>query len=361
MELKYKPNFEETKDAWRHFWAGETWRRPIIVCDVPKDPAIQPALMNSVHRGRYYRHVMGDWKEQLAANDALLENTYYAAESMPYLCPDFGPDQFAAFLGAEFHFSSESRHTNWVEPIVSDWADFEVKLDPENRYWKSIQELAELYAEHAKGRYLVGICDLHSNGDALSALRSPQALCMDFYDQPARVAKAMADVRKLYQPVYDGLYNASGLSEESGGVGWAPLWSDGKFATIQCDFICMVSPEISREYIIPALEEEASFLDHCVLHLDGPGALRHLDDILAIKAIDAIQWVPGDGQPVMWKWSEVLEKCRAAGKGLQMYHCNSEQVKAIHKEMGPKGMMYTVASSSIDEVEELATWLENHM
>lgn len=90
----------------------------------------------------------------------------------------------------------------------------------------------------------------------------------------------------------------------------------------------MVSPEICREYIIPALEEEASFLDHCVLHLDGPDALPHLDDVLAIKGIDVLQWVPGAGQPPVWKWTDVLLKAQKAGKGLQIYDVNLDITEA---------------------------------
>jgi succinate dehydrogenase flavin-adding protein (antitoxin of CptAB toxin-antitoxin module) len=63
------------------------------------------------------------------------------------------------------------------------------------------------------------------------------------------------------------------------------------------------------------LLKKLHFLDHCVYHYDGKGALGHLDDILAIPDIDVIQWVPGDGNPRSIEWMDLLHKIQAAGKG----------------------------------------------
>jgi hypothetical protein len=360
MMFQSKPDFEDVKIAWRHFWAREKWKRPLVVASVPRDPARAVPGVESPGHHAYSRTLTGRWDEQLQRIDRWLENTLYLAEAVPYFSPDFGPDQFAAFLGATMKFSEASPNTNWVDPIVDDWDVFEFKLDPANETWRRIRELVRRMAAHARGRYLVGICDLHSNGDALSALRHGERLCMDFYDAPEKVGRAMREVRKLYPAVYNGLDEASGRNADTGSIGWIPTWSPGKFATIQCDFICMVSPELSRQYIIPALEEEAAFLDHCIYHLDGPGALPHLDDILAVKDIDAIQWVSGAGQKPMWQWLEVLKKCQAAGKALQIHSLNCEEAKAVHRELDPAGVVYCVSANNAAEVDDLTRWLEQH-
>lgn len=360
MNLQYKPGFTEAKVAWRHFWAREKWQRPLVVASVPRDPAHALPWTEGPHHLHYHRKLTGDWAEYLRRIDRWLENHVWLAEAVPYFDFDFGPDQFAAFLGTELKFDPASPTTNWVDPVVEDWRTYEFKLDPANATWYRMRELARQMAEHARGRYLVGTCDLHSNGDTLSALRHGERLCLDFFDQPDQVARAMRAVRRLYQPVYDGLYEAAGGNAATGTVGWIPTWSDGKFASIQCDFICMVSPELSRQYIIPALVEEAAFLDHCIYHLDGPGALPHLDDILAIQDIDAIQWVSGAGQKPMWQWLDVLKKCQHAGKALQIFDLNCEQVKQVHRELDPAGVVYCVYANTAAEVENLTHWLERN-
>lgn len=49
-------------------------------------------------------------------------------------------------------------------------------------------------------------------------------------------------------------------------------------------------------------------------HLDGPGELKHLDDILAIPGLKALQWIPGGQNPPSSTYPEVYEKTVAAGK-----------------------------------------------
>lgn len=358
MELSTKPDFNETRKAWNHYWNGELYlKRPLIVgaCDKPGSTPL-PEKENPFFE-HYYRKLTRDWDNYLRDIDRWLECVEFPCETIPFFAPDFGPDQFAAFCGASIKYDPHSPGTNWVEPIVKDWSDFHLHIDPNNIYWKNILELSRKMAIHSRGRYLVGVCDIHGNADVLSALRSPEKLCLDFYDNPTLVAERMREARRLFPVVYDGLYQAGGMNTDTGSLGWIPFWCEGKFASIQCDFICMVSPEIGRKYIIPALAEEASFLDHCAYHLDGPGALPHLDDILAIKDIDVIQWVSGAGQKPMWEWLDVLKKCQAARKGLQIYGIPIEQIKALHKELDPTGIVYCVWGYSRDEILGLADWL----
>lgn len=359
MKLTTKPDLERVRQMWNHYWAGDVLKRPPVVASVVKDGK------NSVdvYARRYYNACHKKYDDQLALLDEWLENTLFLAEAIPFFAPDHGPDQFAAIIGGtELKFSKDSMVTNWFEPVVEDWPTFlpKITLEPNNPTWKSLLEYSGILKKHAQGKYLVGICDFHSNADALSALRGPERFCLDFYDYPDLIEDAMRRTRKLYQPVYDGLYAAGGINKTTGSIGWEAFWCEGRFATIQCDFICMVSPEIADKYIIPALEEEASFLDHCVYHFDGTRALPHLDSILAIKRIDVIQWVPGEGQPPMHEWLDVLKKCQEAGKGLVLYGVSLEQIKKISKELHPEGLVYRPTVKTEKEVNEITAWLEKN-
>lgn len=163
----------------------------------------------------------------------------------------------------------------------------------------------------------------------------------------------------MYPAVYNAIYDAGGM-KETGTTCWIPFWHSGKYATIQCDFICMVSPDIANEYIIPALEEEANFLDHSIYHLDGPQALPHLDSILSIKKLDAVQWVAGDGQPPQHEWMDVLKKVQKAGKGLQLWG-PVDVIKRYHKELDHTGVVYFPHGvKDRKEAEDLLLWLERN-
>ena len=172
------------------------------------------------------------------------------------------------------------------------------------------------------------------------------------------MARALSEVRALYKPIYEALFEAGNMGRR-GSIGWAPFYCEGRFATIQCDYICLIGPKQARRFALPAIDEEASYLDHCVYHLDGPGALVHLDDLLAIRGIDVIQWVPGDGKPPMIKWLDLLKRIQAAGKGLQI-PASPEEVKLFHRELKPEGVLYCVNCSSVEEADGLIDWLERN-
>ncbi|HET6485987.1 MAG TPA: hypothetical protein VFH83_06185 [Spirochaetia bacterium] len=357
MQLQYKPDFEQVKTLWNAYWEGEIVRRPLVVAAVPR-----PGRPRGNLGDRYFHTVHRNDEHLMKQIDLILESTEFLAEAIPHFGPDLGPDQFAAFLGSDFAFSPDSPETNWVRQIVDDWdAVLPLRLQPDNPHWNKLLEVSRLLARHSQGRYLISVADLHGNMDALLALRGSERLCMDFYDHPLEVERAIQDVRKLYQPIYNALFEAGAMGGDRGSVGWAPFWCAGRFATIQCDFLALLSPELSRKYVIPALREEAAFLDRCVYHLDGPGCLPHLDDLLAIEDIDVIQWVPGAGKPLMHEWMDVLKKCQAAGKGLQLYDIHDlATVKRIARELKPEGLLYIVDGCDRDEALRIIDWLEKN-
>ncbi len=282
--------------------------------------------------------------------------TYFGAEAIPYFDISFGPDQLAAFLGAKLKRQGDS---SWADPFVEDWKSLpELRIAEENPVWKRMIEFYRHGAQFSDTKFLLGVLDLHSNMDWLRAIRGTDRLCLDLLDSPDEIERRMKEVRRLFPAVYETMYRA-GKMKGRGTIGWIPLYCEDRFAAIACDFICMVSPEIARRLIIPALEEEASYLDHCIYHLDGPEALVHLDDLLAIPRIDAIEWTPTqDGSHI--EWMELFKRILRAGKSIIIYPQSGEQLKAFHRELGPKGIVYQLTASSEREVEGLITWLRSH-
>lgn len=354
MTFLTNPRFEHARSMWDRFWADEPLPRPLVVASVVDHVKRQD---RNIWYG-YQQAMEGRYGEALDHIDNALACTEYFGEAVPFFSPDHGPDQFAAFLGADFH---SARDTTWASPVVADWEKFlPFALKEDNPIWKSYLAFSRALAGHSQGRYVVGMADLHSNIDTLAALRGPQQLCMDLYECPELIERATVQARALFPVIYNRIFTAGGM-ENSGSVGWIPFWCQGKYASIQADFICMVSPDMARRFIIPALEEEATFLDHCIYHLDGPGALAHLDDLLSITCLDAIQWIPGAGQPPQWEWIEILQKCQKAGKKLQLLDVPSlEVVKLLHKNLEPKGLVYCLSGMGREDILRVIEWIEKN-
>ena len=102
-------------------------------------------------------------------------------------------------------------------------------------------------------------------------------------------------------------------------------------------------------------------MDNAAYHYDGKEALVHLDDILAIKGIDAIQWVPSDGQPRSVEWMDLLRRIQAAGKGLWIYDWTADEIKTRFKELKPEGLVFYVGVESEGEGHELIEYVRKHM
>jgi len=351
MKLEYKPDLDRTQTYWKAFWNREIIDRPCVFVTAPRYEGrerVSVPYMAGYEDG-------GTYRDALAMFDEWAALTYFGGEAIPSMDISFGPDQFSGFLGAELAMA-EDRRTSWAVPFVAEWKTVKLELDTsENSLWNEMLECLRVAARYSEGKFLINMLDIHSNLDCLGAIRGAEKLCLDIVDRPDEIERMMEQVRPLYVPVYEGVYEP-GEMERRGTIGWAPFYCEGRFATIQCDYICLISPEQSRRFVIPALEEEASYLDHCVYHLDGPGALPHLDDILAIPGIDVIQWVTGAGNPPIIEWIELLKKIQRAGRGLEI-NASPEEVKVFHRELCPEGVLYRVRASSVREAESLLLWL----
>lgn len=355
----YKPDFERAKDFWRKFWKQEYAGRPLVCVKAPKR-GMEQAKFSWTPADSYRACMNGTIDKSLNEFEKYLQSTYFGGEAIPSLDVQLGPDQYAGFLGAKIK-TRDDFYTTWAHPIVDDWADFEVKIDKsQNSYMDILCKNMRAAAEFGKEKFIVNMPDLHSNMDALSALRGPQDLCFDIMDTPEEVHRILNDVRGTYTEIFDILFQAGNMAQ-TGSTSWAPLYCDsGKFAVVQCDFSCMLSPNQAREFVIPAIEEEANFLDYSMYHYDGKEALGHLDDVLAIDKINCVQWVPGDGQPRSIEWMDLLKKIQKASKSLWIFDWTADEIKKHYRELDPSKVVFSLDVASQDEAEDLLEFLEKN-
>ena len=353
MDLLYKPDFERARDYWRAFWNHSILDRPPVVMTAPKDPA------HPIKRPSILTRAGGDYAATLARFEHWAENTYFAGEAVPSVDCWFGPDQMAGFMGAALSYA-EDDETSWTTPFVTDWTKVQLHLDETpGTPWPELLKFVRRAAAQGEGKYLVSTLDMHTNMDAIRGIRGTQEMCFDVIDHAAEMDEAMRQVRALYGPVYDGVF-AAGRMGARGTTSWLPAYCEQRFAAVECDVICLFSVKHSRRYVIPALAEETAYLDHCIYHFDGPQALRHMDDILALPNIDVIQWVPGDGQPRTVEWMDLLHKIQAAGKGLYLYDWTIEDIHQHYHELKPEGVLFYYTAESPQEADDLLAWLAAH-
>ena len=114
----------------------------------------------------------------------------------------------------------------------------------------------------------------------------------------------------------------------------------------------MISRRMFDDVFLPGIVQECRFAQASIYHLDGPGALRHLDSLLSIPELNAIQWVYGAGNGPMTKWLDLLKEIQGYGIGLHL-GCEPNEVETILTELSSKGLYIRSWAKDIEEGEEL--------
>ncbi|MDR0720635.1 MAG: substrate-binding domain-containing protein [Treponema sp.] len=99
-------------------------------------------------------------------------------------------------------------------------------------------------------------------------------------------------------------------------------------------------------------------MDHNIFHMDGKGVAKHLDEIIKLPKLNAIQWVQGLGedQPIM-QWVPLVKKIQAAGKGV-VVDLMLNELDAFMSSVSPKGIYLCIETDNLEEEQEVLKKLE---
>jgi len=354
--FQFKPDYAEAKARIDAFWQREIIDRPIVQFHVAKSREEQVELPVSRHATTAERWMDAQFQAELAL--ARLSNAEYLGETLPIAYPNLGPEIFSSFYGCPINFGDYG--TSWTEPIIEDWSQAEpIALDENSPYLLKLEEMTDAYLAVAEDKFIVGMTDWHPGGDWLAGLRDPQNLAMDMIMYPEEVKAALEIAEKDYFRLYDRYY--AKLREAGHPItSWLTLISDGKYYIPSNDFSAMVSPAMYDEFFLPGIRRECQFLDASIYHLDGPGALRHLDSILSIPELNAVQWVFGAGNEGYHRWVDVYHRIQSAGKGAQVI-CAYDEIPQVLETLQPEGLFLSVSGvpdreAGLDLLKRLEQW-----
>jgi len=328
-----KPDYEISKKRYDAFWE----------CDVADRVPVSGIVFEVDNPKPVPKKDYKSWEEKWLDIDfrvqetvTVLHNHVYYADSLPIAWPNMGPEIFSAWCGCPYNFGET---TTWSEPCIENWErDYDkAVLNMEHPLFKLLEEFTYKLLEAGKGQFIVGLTDFHPGGDHLAALRDPANLAIDLIDNPEWVKRKLRDSYREYFKVYEHFYNIL-KAYDMPTTSWIPIVADGTYYIPSSDFSCMISTEMFEEFFLDGIIEECRFLDRTIYHLDGPGALRHLDAILSIKELDAVQWVPGAGNEGLEKWIPVYQKIQSAGKAIVVYDVNLSNLDLLFENLRPEGL-----------------------
>ncbi len=347
----WKENWEETREHFLGWWRQDD----LILCGTalpratPREPVDDPGEAPDVT----HFYTQPTWKARW--NHHALAHQTFPADVLPVANTDIGPGSLALYLGGEARLSWD---TVWYDPLI-DPDDPQghppLRFDPESRWWRIQEATLRACAELAGDRYAVGCPDIIENIDIVAALRDPQALLVDMIERPDWVLQKVEEVNQAFFEAYDRVYEIIKLADGSSVFGAFRLWGPGKVAKVQCDTSAMFSPQMFERFVVPALTAQCAWLDASMFHLDGHQCIPHLDLLLAIEELDAIEWtpdpqVPTGGSP---EWYPMYRKILEAGKSVQAIQVRPEEVLPLLDAVGGKGMYIMTTFTDEAQAEAL--------
>ncbi len=381
----YKLDWDKTKEKFRNYWDHKNTGRPLM-CVIARRPEVEQfsdgtpvegGYLDQICQGKYYNMPEElKWKdmEDKYQNAQRIVDRYryfcethaFLGESFPNLNIDFGPGSLAAYLGSDIGFKED---TVWFKKCLDSWDGVpKLQFDPENKWFKKHLQLAKDCRELAGKDFYVDMPDLMENIDVLASLRGAQDVLMDLLDEPEKVGERIKEVTDCYYDYYNRFYNV--IKDEEGGNAYTvfQIWGPGRTVKLQCDFSAMMAPDDFRTYIQPSLKAQSEKADHVLYHLDGPAAIKHMDALMEIDGIDALQWTSGDAGPdgTLPDWDVIYDKAIAAGKSIWVKVYSGEfedwirNVDRIVKKYGSHSLFLLFPEMSMEQAVYLLDYAEKN-
>lgn len=381
----YKLNWEETKEKFTNYWQHKNTGRPLM-CVIARRPEVEQfsdgtpvegGYLDQICQGKYYNMPKElYWKdmedkyqnaERIVARYRYFCDTHaFLGESFPNLNIDFGPGSTAAYLGSDIGFKED---TVWFKKCLDGWDGVpKLTFDPENKWFKKHLQLAKDCRALAKDDFYVDMPDLMENIDVLASLRGAQDTLFNLLDEPEKVGQRIQEVTDVYYDYYDRFYDV--IKDKDGGNAYTvfQIWGPGRTVKLQCDFSAMMAPEDFRKYIQPSLRTQSENVDHVLYHLDGPAAIKHMDALMEIEGIDALQWTSGDAGPdgTLPDWDVIYDKAIAAGKSIWVKVYSGEfedwirNVDRIVKKYGSHSLFLLFPEMSMEQAVYLLDYADKN-
>lgn len=324
-------DWENLEKNWTAWWDDEL-NRPITIIET-----MNPLFMAGPAT------LTREFLLEKPVNDVLdyfepfLSQGNYFHDAFPKYWPNFGPGIAAGFLGGQV-FSKPEQHTVWFEGYENEYPDIKdlhFSYRENNIWWNRVKDLTYGAVLRWGNDLSVSHTDLGGNLDIQASFRTSQQLLYDIVDDPEEVERMTKEITTAWVRYYKELYD---IIEPvgRGSSNWAALWSPKKTCMHQCDFCYMISPAMFERFVLPDLNDCFKGLEHAAYHLDGKGQIPHVDMLLDLDNLAAIQWIPGGGQPPSEEWLPLLKKLRDGGKRVQIY-VTPDGARKIAREIGVRG------------------------
>jgi len=329
----------------RNWWEFGDQEHPCILASVRRPDASPAPDTDDVTR--FWTDVDYIVERKMAEIDA----QEYLGVAVPYHYVDQGSSAMAGVLGCRMTFVDKT--TVWADPVLnSGEAVADVALDRNSVIYRRIQEITARSAALAHDHHFVAPFALEGMSDLMAALYGIENFLIDLIDKPEVVKRGMTRLKELWLQSFSEIQTMIRGSGNSGGIGWVGIWAPGSTFPLQEDVAYNLSPDMFRSFCLPHLHDQIAAMEYPFFHLDGVGMIPHLDMLLDIPKLKAIQWGPGAGKERLGQWYGLIRRILSAGKSVQVF-AQSEEVDSLVQNVGARGLLVILTDTERDHVLSL--------
>ena len=342
----WKENWEESKQNYLKWWNREglvisMWEH-LQKDGAPYANTVKPNEPNDLYQFWFDPEWRADNIHYQLSRSSL------KADILPVANTHLGPGSLSGILGAELDGGED---TIWIKHR-DDFGD-DIIFDENNKWYKLHLDLVKACKKRAQGNYFVGMPDLIEGMDTLAGMRGPEGVLMDMMMRPELLELQLQKVNDIWFDVFDRIYD---IINENGEMAFCyfSIWGPGKVAKLQSDISVMISEDDYRRFVQPFIREQCQKIDYTLYHLDGLDAIRHLDAILEIEELNAIQWTPGYGEPQGGdpKWYDLYKKILTAGKSVMPCWVELDELEPLLDNIGNQGLNILMHFKTEKDIEQ---------
>lgn len=356
--MRFKEDIDIVRKRLYAFWDREMIDRVLISVTAPKEKGKNISMFHNSQdltgKSEELRKYWEDPETIYRNNMERLENTFLGGETLPIIFQNYGTSGHCNYYGAVPAYGND---TIWFDPVWEDLSEAEGSYT-EIRL-KQHLEITRCLTEHAKDSYFIGMPDSSGTLDALGHLYGTENVLMDMFSQPEEVKKAVRILNEGWIKTNEMFY---GITEQLNGGGahaWMHLLAPGRLAHMQCDMSVMFSKEMYGEFVVDELEQQMEWLEYPVYHFDGVEQEQHLDYILGLEKLKAIQWTHVAGQPPASHYLHILKRMQEAGKALIIMAPPSD-VPILLEHLSGKGLYIHTETEEMESAKEIIKYVEKH-
>lgn len=357
MPGAWKHNLADTCRHFEQWWRGEglvvgAWGTGLPREGPPHDTVVEPAPPEDLAA----RHTDAEF---IARNTRYkMARRCWPADILPAAWPHVGTLPLCTYLGATPEYAPGNV---WYRACLLDLEAFPpLRFDPTHPRVVELERIVTRTVELAAGNYLVGMPALLPGIDVLAELRGAGNLMVDLVENPSAVHRRLEEIHAAWIDAFDRMYEIIRQPDGSMAFGYFMLWSPGKVCLAQCDSAAMFSREMFDEFVVPYLRLQCDHLDHCMYHVDGAQALRHLDALLPIENLQAIEFTPDPKSPGGGdaSWYPLYRRVLDAGKSVWVANLRKHEVIPLLDAIGGRGVYVSVNGLTVADAEQLAREVE---